>query len=310
MGITTGAISMTITNLQKAVFALALGVSLGTAGVLFAPATADAQARYCTFSRDLWLGSMGEDVRCLQRFLNSNGFTVATWGPGSPGYESTTYGPRTMAAVALWQRSMGYPVSGTFTLAAFGGQPYASTPLYDDRNLYNDRDDNDRDDAREAIDDAEDAYEDAKDEYDDARDDNRAVGDAKDFLDDARDDLRDARKEYRDGDYDDAVDSADDAEENADDALDEISGSGSSNNDRDDARDAIEDAEDAIDEAEDEIDEADDRGRDTDDAEDLLEDAEDKYDDAVDAFDDKNYSRAVRLAEDAEELAEDAIDEL
>src|SRR3990167_7492897 len=31
----------------------------------------------CTFTRNLFLGVSGEDVRCLQRYMNSAGFTVA-----------------------------------------------------------------------------------------------------------------------------------------------------------------------------------------------------------------------------------------
>ncbi|MCI0479265.1 peptidoglycan-binding protein, partial [Candidatus Uhrbacteria bacterium] len=55
------------------------------------------------FTRDLRTGDTGEDVRQLQRFLNSNGFTVAKDGPGSPGNETAMFGALTRAAVRSFQ---------------------------------------------------------------------------------------------------------------------------------------------------------------------------------------------------------------
>lgn len=57
----------------------------------------------CAFPRYLSIGLTGEDVRCLQRFLNSNGFLVAPTGPGSPGNETLYFGPFTKQAVSAWQ---------------------------------------------------------------------------------------------------------------------------------------------------------------------------------------------------------------
>lgn len=56
------------------------------------------------WTRDLSLGSQGEDVRELQRWLNANGFQVAKTGPGSPGKETDYYGPATTAAVVKLQK--------------------------------------------------------------------------------------------------------------------------------------------------------------------------------------------------------------
>lgn len=54
-------------------------------------------------SRDLRLGSVGTDVKALQVFLNSKDFLVSTSGNGSPGNETTYFGPATQAALARFQ---------------------------------------------------------------------------------------------------------------------------------------------------------------------------------------------------------------
>ncbi|MDO8676909.1 MAG: peptidoglycan-binding domain-containing protein [Candidatus Azambacteria bacterium] len=62
------------------------------------PATA------CTFTRSLYVGvSRGEDVKCLQQYLNSTSYKVAVSGAGSMGSETMTYGPLTRTAVSQWQ---------------------------------------------------------------------------------------------------------------------------------------------------------------------------------------------------------------
>lgn len=57
----------------------------------------------CEINRSLGLGMRGEEVRCLQRYLNWSGFTVSLSGPGSYGLETDYYGPLTMSAVMRWQ---------------------------------------------------------------------------------------------------------------------------------------------------------------------------------------------------------------
>lgn len=67
------------------------------------------------FSRDLELGMEGEDVQALQKFLNENGFSVASNGAGSPGNETAYFGPRTRAALSRFQESHGIsPTAGYF----------------------------------------------------------------------------------------------------------------------------------------------------------------------------------------------------
>jgi len=55
------------------------------------------------FTRDLTLGSKGDDVKALQQWLNANGYQVAASGAGSVGNETTFFGPATKAAVAKFQ---------------------------------------------------------------------------------------------------------------------------------------------------------------------------------------------------------------
>jgi peptidoglycan hydrolase-like protein with peptidoglycan-binding domain len=68
-----------------------------------------------TFLRSLTLGSVGADVKALQQFLNQKGYKVAVTGPGSPGLETTYFGPATKAAVIRFQAATGIvPASGLF----------------------------------------------------------------------------------------------------------------------------------------------------------------------------------------------------
>ena len=59
----------------------------------------------CEITRSLKVGMTGEDVLCLQRYLNWSNHTVASSGPGSPGNETMYFGGLTANAVANWQNS-------------------------------------------------------------------------------------------------------------------------------------------------------------------------------------------------------------
>ncbi len=66
-------------------------------------------------ARNLTLGSVGNDVFILQKYLNSLGFTVAQTGLGSAGKESTYFGLKTKNALARFQKSVGIvPATGYF----------------------------------------------------------------------------------------------------------------------------------------------------------------------------------------------------
>ena len=65
-----------------------------------------------TFTKDLKVGARSADVLLLQKFLNSHGFVVAATGPGSPGKETTRFGPATKKAVMAFQKSLNLPVTG------------------------------------------------------------------------------------------------------------------------------------------------------------------------------------------------------
>jgi hypothetical protein len=55
------------------------------------------------FTRTLRAGMIDPDVLELQKFLNKNGFSVSKTGAGSPGNETTFFGPSTYRAVVLFQ---------------------------------------------------------------------------------------------------------------------------------------------------------------------------------------------------------------
>ncbi|MDO8655387.1 MAG: sortase, partial [bacterium] len=68
-----------------------------------------------TFTRDLTVGSTGDDVKALQQFLNSHGTQVAATGFGSSGNETTYFGKATRVALIRWQKANGVsPAAGYF----------------------------------------------------------------------------------------------------------------------------------------------------------------------------------------------------
>lgn len=68
------------------------------------------------FSRNLEVGSTGAEVKALQVYLNTHGYTVASSGAaGSPGNETTRFGAATRAALIKLQKAAGItPAAGYF----------------------------------------------------------------------------------------------------------------------------------------------------------------------------------------------------
>lgn len=67
------------------------------------------------FTRDLKLGSTGDDVKELQKFLNDKGFTIALRGAGAVGHETKTFGKLTQDALKRAQKGWAIkPASGYF----------------------------------------------------------------------------------------------------------------------------------------------------------------------------------------------------
>lgn len=94
-----GADAATIANVQAS---LTGGTPTGGTGTGTGTSTGN-----CGFTRDLTTGVTGNDVMCLQQYLNMKGFTVSATGAGSPGQESTYFGSKTAAATAKWQAANG-----------------------------------------------------------------------------------------------------------------------------------------------------------------------------------------------------------
>ena len=76
------------------------------------------------FNRNLTVGDRGEDVRVLQKELNSRGYQVANFGPGSSGNETDYFGSLTKAAIIKFQEASAsqilYPLGLTSGTGFFG----------------------------------------------------------------------------------------------------------------------------------------------------------------------------------------------
>lgn len=67
-----------------------------------------------SFSRNLQLGNTGQDVKALQIYLNTHGYTISAVGAGSPGNETTTFGSLTKKALIKFQKDHNISPTGYF----------------------------------------------------------------------------------------------------------------------------------------------------------------------------------------------------
>lgn len=79
-----------------------------------APTSSVLPAASRTFGRTLSVGMAGADIKSLQMYLNSHGYTLARSGPGSPGNETELFGGLTKKALMKFQKDHGLPSTGFF----------------------------------------------------------------------------------------------------------------------------------------------------------------------------------------------------
>jgi hypothetical protein len=97
---TVGELQAQIQSLLATIAALQVQLSAMTGGTSGGSMSG---AGCYNYTRDLTLGATGDDVKALQQFLNGHGAQVAASGAGSPGNESSYFGPLTQAALAKYQ---------------------------------------------------------------------------------------------------------------------------------------------------------------------------------------------------------------
>lgn len=290
---------------------------------IIAPVVASANNQ-CSFGRTLDLGVTGEDVRCLQIFLNDAGFTVADSGPGSAGNETTRFGELTTAAVLKWQTAIKVPgANGVFGPASQGAYLLAVVSKLETQQVAltttapvttpapqvagvstSDPDAKARTAATKMLEDVVKILADTQSQIEDADEDE--ILSLYEDLADVQNDFYKALLTFFDGDYTEAQDLADEVLADATDVLEDAGGESEAT----EAEDLLDDVLDLYDEVEELIGDAEDDDAEVGDAPDLLDEAADLLDDAQDAFDARVYRQAVSDALDAEELLEEAKGEI
>jgi len=282
----------------------------------------------CQFNRLIEEDMEGEDVRCMQKYLNASGFTIAETGPGSVGKETTEYRTLTKAALIKWQKARGLtPAIGMFgekskaeylkdlaaQLLATNGvsKPVAIatvvTPTPTVAGASTVAKSADQTLVEKNISDSLIKIINTTGELKDLRDSNPKKADASENeIQTAMKNLLSALKYYFDGNYIKSNDLTKDvAKSVVKTTTSQTSGSSVTKTEN-----LLNDIEDLYNEVDDKIAEAEDDGDEVGDAQDLLEDAGSLLDDAWDAFDDEDYKQATNDALDAEELLNNALDEI
>lgn len=72
------------------------------------------------FTKTLKVGSLGQEVLSLQKFLNTHGFVIATSGPGSSGNETVNFGRATEKALKAYQCSKKIVCDGDSVSTGYG----------------------------------------------------------------------------------------------------------------------------------------------------------------------------------------------
>lgn len=275
----------------------------------------------CSFTRDLELGMEGEDVRCLQRYLNGAGFQVSATGVGSPGRETNQYQTKTEAAVIAWQKANNLsPAIGYFGPLSRGKyielnnpevkqiinslnnvgnttpKPVVASAVVDNGSQR--RAGNEIQKLLDFLDDTIEQIEEEDVSYDESFEAYEEMGHG-------LPDLIKAVEAYLDGNFSRVEGLVENAMDDFEESFEEAGGESV----EDEADDLIDDLQWLLKDVKNQIRRADDED-DADDAEEIWEDAEDMYQDARDAYDDDDFDRALDLAEEAEELLDEALDEI
>lgn len=295
--------------------------------IIIIPSITHAQDK-CVFTRDLEVGSLGEDVRCLQKYLNSKGFVVSESGVGSLGLETNLFGEKTKTALKKWQTAKGVaaatgnlgplsrslydtelagitatsittPSTTTTTTTTSNSAAVVTAPVVTSSGSVSEKK------LKELLKSTKNLIEKAKDDISNAKDDGEDVADAEDLIKKAEDKMFDALYEFIDGNFTDSTTLVNKAKKYAENSTSDIS-----TGDEKDADSAIQRAKDALSDARKEIGDADSDKDNVSDAQDIYDDAKEKLNDARSAYDDKDYSEALDLAKKARSLAQDAIDAL
>jgi hypothetical protein len=95
-----------------------------------APSVSTGTSTAYYFPRNLKLGMTGDDVKELQKFLNTHGFVLAQGGDGSAGFETTIFGSLTKNAVTRFQEANFEAILKPLNLTKGTGLFYDSTRTF------------------------------------------------------------------------------------------------------------------------------------------------------------------------------------